>query len=204
MPVAPGLRRERFQVGSTIVRREVLHGRPWMEQPVTVVHDDHGCLGVLLQPGSPFTFFEHPFGPHPWSGLSEWAGSSVLQLQRDGDAYSAWKFFDLQGAFTHWYVNFQEPLVRHVEPDGGGHFNTADLGLDIVIPSDGSPWQWKDQGDPDVMVATGRISQSERERIRAEAATVAAQLDANTRWWSRWDDWRVTAPRPQQQYCADV
>ena len=152
MPGDSGRRRKHFTVGRTVVRREVLHGLPWMEQPVTVVHDNEACLAVLLEPASPFTFFEHPFGPHPWSGKRAWTGSSVLQVQRDGDAHSVWKFFDLHGTFTHWYVNFQEPLIRHVEPDGGGRFDSADLGLDIVIPGDGSTWQWKDQDDPDAMV----------------------------------------------------
>lgn len=180
----------RFPVGSTVLRREVLHGLPWMEQPVTVVHDAGGCLAVLLEPGSPFRFFEHPFGLHPWSRLREWSGSTVLQVQRDGDAHAAWKFFDPDGAFTHWYVNFQAPVVRAADARGGGAFETADHGIDIVFPADGSPWQWKDVDDPDAMVAAGRISPDERDRIRAEAAAVAARMDAGDRWWSVWDDWQ--------------
>jgi hypothetical protein len=180
----------RFRVASAVLRREVLHGLPWMEQPVTVVHDGDDCLAVLLEPGSPFRFFEHPFAPHPWSRLAAWSGSTVLQLQRDGEAHAAWKFFDLSGNVTHWYVNFQEPVVRHVSVAGGGAFDTADLGIDIVVPRDGSRWQWKDVDDPDAMVATGRITSADRDRIRAEAAGVAARLDAGERWWSSWDDWR--------------
>jgi hypothetical protein len=182
-----------FAVGSAVLRREVLHGRPWMEQPVTVVHDGSGCLAVVLEPGSPFRFFEHPFGPHPWSRFPAWSGSTVLQVQRDDEAHSVWKFFDLAGAFTHWYVNFQEPVVRSSDPDT---FDTADLGIDIVIPPDGSPWQWKDEDDPDLMVAAGRISPGERDSVRAEALTVAARLDAGERWWSPWDDWRPGDPSP--------
>lgn len=181
---------EYFDVGSTVLRREVLHGLPWMEQSVTVVHDGDDCLAVLLEPGSPFTFFEHPFGPHPWSRLVAWSDSTVLQLQRDGDAHAAWKFFGADGTFTHWYVNFQEPVVRHVDVMGGGAFSTADLGIDIVVPSDGSPWQWKDADDPDAMVASGRITGAERDRIRAEADAVAKRLIAGTRWWAPWHDWR--------------
>jgi hypothetical protein len=191
-----------FDVGSTVLRREVLHGRPWMEHPVTVVHDGDDCLAVLLEPGSPFTFFEHPFGRHPWSRFEAWSGSTVLQLQRAGEAHAAWKFFDDRGAVTHWYVNFQEPFVRHVEGAGGGAFDTADLGIDIVVPADGSPWRWKDVDDPDAMVGAGRISCVERDRIRAEAEAVAARLDAGTRWWSPWERWQLGDPSPEPRVGA--
>ncbi len=154
------------------------------------------CLAVLLEPGSPFTFVAHPFGPHPWSRFEAWSGSTVLQVQRPGEAHAAWKFFDAQGAFTHWYVNFQEPFIRHVDGAGGGVFDTADLGVDIVLPADGSPWQWKDVDHPDAMVEACRISPGERDRIRVEADSVAARLDAGRRWWSPWDGWQVHDPVP--------
>ena len=196
MPDAPTYAPGRFVPGHTVLRREVLHGRPWLEHPVTVVQDGAGCLAVLLQPGSPFGFPEHPFGPHPWSHLRAWSGSTVLQLQRDGDAHAAWKFFDAAGTATHWYVNFQEPVVRHVGPDGGGAFDTADLGIDIVFARDGG-WEWKDVDDPDRMVASGRITPAERDRIRAEAAAVAGRLDAGIRWWAPWDGWHPGDPPPR-------
>jgi len=187
----------RFAPGRTVLRREVLHGRPWMEHPVTVVHDDGSSLAVLLQPGSPFSFPDHPFGPHPWSRFDRWSGSSVLQVQRDGESHAAWRFFDLRGVATRWYVNFQLPVVRHVGPGGGGAFETADLGIDIVFAPDGRCWEWKDVDDPDLMVASGRITPAERDRIRAEVAAVAARLDAGTRWWTTWDEWHPRdAPSP--------
>jgi hypothetical protein len=199
MADAPTPAPERFALGRTVLRREVLHGRPWMEQPVTVVHDDDaGCLAVLLEPGSRFRFHDHPFGPHPWGRFDAWTGSTVLQLQRDGDAHAAWKFFDGAGACTHWYVNFQEPVVRHVAPDGGGVFETADLGIDIVCARDGGSWEWKDVDDPDLMVASGRITAGERDHIRAEAAAVAERLDAGRRWWAPWDDWHPGDAPPLQ------
>jgi hypothetical protein len=181
-----------------VLRREVLHGRPWMEQPVTVVHDGDGCLAVLLEPGSPFRFFDHPFGPHPWRAHPAWTGSAVLQVQRDGEAHAAWRFLGPPGA-ARWYVNFQQPVVRHVGPGGDGAFETADLGIDIVCAPDGRSWEWKDVDDPDRMVASGRISASERDHVRAEAAAVAARLDAGARWWAPWDGWLPGHPAPLQR-----
>ena len=176
----------RFAPGRTVLRREVLHGRPWMEQPVTVVSDEAGCLAVLLEPGSPFRFFDHPFGPHPWRGHRAWTGSSVLQVQRDGEAHAAWRFLGPDAGTPHWYVNFQAPVVRHVR---AGAFETADLGIDIVCAPDDRSGEWKDVDDPDRMVASGRITAAERDRIRVEAAVVAGRLDAGERWWAPWDDW---------------
>ena len=157
---------------------------------MTVVADSGTCLAVLLKPGTRFTFFPHPFGAHPWAAHQVWRGSTVLQLQREGDAYAVWKFFDLEQRFTHWYINFQQPFVRHVDASGGGTFETADLGLDIVVPGDGSSWHWKDVEDPDEMVASGRITSAERAGIADEAERVAADLDADAGWWSDWDDWQ--------------
>ncbi len=57
----------RYGCGMSIMRREVLHGRLWMEHPVKVVADDGDHLAVLLEPGSPFTFHGHPQNPHPWA-----------------------------------------------------------------------------------------------------------------------------------------
>jgi len=133
---------EPFTAGRVVQRREVLHGHLWLTHPVTVVDDRGGVLAVLLEPGSPFTFPPHPFGPHPWSHQSAWGSTSVLQLHRGGNPYSVWRFFT-DGVFTHWYVNLEAPIVRHPDATGGGAYDTDDHGIDIVVPADGSPWQWK-------------------------------------------------------------
>jgi hypothetical protein len=173
-----------FEPGRVIRRREVVHGLLWLDHPVTVVTDDGDCLAVLLEPGSAFRFHEHPFGPHPWSAHEAWTGSRVLQVHRAGDRYSVWKVFDIDGVFTHWYVNFEAPYVRH---DDG--YDTDDHGIDVVIPADGSPWRWKDVDDPAAMVRSGRITAAQHEQIRRDAAAFAALLDAGERWWSAWDAW---------------
>ncbi|MDT7572894.1 MAG: hypothetical protein QOE05_3068 [Actinomycetota bacterium] len=178
-----------FTAGRVIDRREVLHGQLWMSHPVTVVSDDGVCLAVLLEPGSPFTFAAHPFGPHPWSVADAWADTRVLQLHRENDPYSVWKIFDAGGELLRWYINFEAPIVRPEDGRGGGSFDTDDHGIDIVIPVDGSPWQWKDVDDPARHVATGRTTQAEADQIMSDAAAVAADLDSGRRWWTEWDSW---------------
>lgn len=172
----------RYATGVKIQRREVLHGRLWMDHPVTVVEDDGYILAVWLEPGSPFTFHAHPFGPHPWSGLTAWGDSQVLQLHRDGDLYSVWKLFR-EGAFSHWYINFEAAVVRR--PDG---FDTDDYGLDLIVAPDGSP-TWKDVDDLSAMVRSGRMTERRVLDVLAAAEEVAHLLEHDQRWWSGWDSW---------------
>jgi len=176
----------RFRPGQVVTRREVLHGRPWLQSPVTVVADDGDVLAVLLEPGSVFTFHEHPFGPHPWSAHTAWGGTTVLQLHRQGDAYGVWKFFDDDG-FRYWYVNFEAPVVRH--PDG---FDTDDHGLDLIVHPDGRR-EWKDVEHLHVQRAQGRIDLETVGAVLEAADRVVDLLDADDRWWAEYDDWAPEA-----------
>jgi hypothetical protein len=54
-----------FPTGRVIERREILHARPWLVIPMRVVADDADLLALHLTEGTPLTFPEHPFGPHP-------------------------------------------------------------------------------------------------------------------------------------------
>ena len=172
----------RYRPGTEIVRREVLHGRLWLECPVTVVDDDAEVLAVLLEPGAPFTFHDHPFGPHPWHRQAAWGETTVLQLHREGDAYGVWKFFDESG-FRHWYVNFEAPVVRHA--DG---FDTDDHGLDLIIDPDGRR-TWKDVDHLSDLVRSGRMTGDEVVGVLHAAAEVTALLDRDRLWWADWADW---------------
>lgn len=171
----------RFAPGDTITVREVLHGRPWLEFPETVLSDDGTVLASVQHEGSPLTFCDHPV-PHPWRHVTAWTGTTVLKLRRVGDWYSVWKFFGPDG-FRHDYVNFETPVVRR---DDGVDIN--DLQLDIVIEPDGA-WRWKDVQDLAPTLASARISELELHAVLTAAAEVAALLDAGDRWWSPWDGW---------------
>lgn len=174
-----------FAAGSGIWMREVLHGADWAQWRETVVSDDPAEGGVLatLQPnGTPLVFPPHPF-PHPWGHLEVWQGTTVLKLRRVGDWYAVWKFFDGDGRFVSWYVNFESPYVR--TPDG---IEVNDLQLDIVIPA-GREWRWKDVQDLAPTLASGRITQDELLAVLTAATDVADLLDRDVRWWAPWDEW---------------
>lgn len=172
-----------FEAGSRVTVREMLHGQVWLEFPETVVADDGDVLATLQVDGTPMTQHpEHPFGPHPWSGFSQWSGPSVLKLRRPGEWYSVWHFFDA-GVPRYWYVNFETPVVRAV--DG---IEVNDLELDLVVHPDGRR-EWKDVQDLAPHLATGRIAADELGHVLAAATDVWGLLDRDERWWSVWDDW---------------
>ena len=150
---------------------------------MTVVHDDGEHLAVRLDPGSPFTFPDHPFGVHPWAGHSAWGGSIVLQVYRAGDRYSVWKIFEPDGTLRHWYFNFEAPVRR-----GADHIDTDDHGLDLVVDPVGVR-RWKDVTDLHHQRLEGRISESTVLDVLAAAARLELLLDQADPWWSPWNDW---------------
>jgi hypothetical protein len=172
-----------YRPGTDVVRREVLHGLPWLECPVTVVADDGDVLAVRLDPGSPFRFHDHPFAVHPWAPQEAWGGTTVLQVHREDAPYAVWLFFE-GDEFRHWYVNFEAPLVRHEDS-----FDTDDHGLDIVLHPDGRR-EWKDVEDLSEMVVSGRMTEAAVMGVLHAAAEVVDLLDRDERWWAPWDDWR--------------
>jgi len=172
--------------GSTVTVREVLHGKVWLHFPETVVADDGEVLATVQEDGCPLTFPEHPFGPHPWSQASAWRGPTVLKLRRTDAAYSVWKFFD-GPVFRHWYVNFEEPVVRR--PDG---VDLDDHQLDLVVEPDGAR-RWKDVEDLAPALASGRIDADQLRTVLEAATEVTERLDRDDRWWAPWDGW---APGP--------
>lgn len=174
-----------WEPGSTITRVEVLHGLPWLSSPVTVVSDTGTQLAVLLAE-SPFTFYDHPFGTHPWAAHASWSGPQVLQVMREGDLYGVWQFYD-EGEFRHTYINFESAIVRHESS-----YDTDDYGIDLIVHADGRR-EWKDVEDLHWQLSQGRINESVVIDVLAEAARVIADLDAGEPWWWHWRDWRPGA-----------
>ncbi len=170
-----------FAPGSDLVMREVLHDALWAYWTERVLSD--GDVLATVQPsGTALSFPSHPT-PHPWGHLDAWQGTTVLKLRRVGDWYAVWKFFDADGRFLSWYVNFETPYVRR--SDG---IDVNDLQLDIVVPA-GEPWRWKDVQDLAPSLAAGRITQDELLAVLTAAADVADLLGSDRRWWAPWDDW---------------
>jgi|SRR5581483_1495166 len=175
-----------WREGETILRREVRNdGWAWLELPVVVVRDEPGLLATYIAEGAPFTF---PPGPerHPWSTRTHWQGHGVLMLQRPGESYAVWVFWEgPERRFAAWYLNLQEPFRR--TPRG---YDTQDLELDLIVHPDGRI-EVKDEELLEVRVREGRFTDDQARAIRAEGARIRRQLTTGDRWWDdAWADWR--------------
>lgn len=179
----------RWQPGEIVVRREVLHGEPWLDMPVHVVEDSPELLAVYMAEGSELLFPTVPadFFEHPWKtrGHTVWNGHGKLMLHRPGDAYSIDLFWHGPGRrFDTWYINLQAPLVRL--PRG---FITLDHELDLLVSAEGAV-TIKDDDLLDERVREGRYTRSEVERFRALGARLASDFAGNGVWadpaWMTW------------------
>ena len=176
--------------GEVILRREVRNdGWPWVQFPVVVVRDDAELLATYVPEGTPFTFARGP-GSHPWSNQDCWQGHGVLMLQRPGESYAVWVFWDgPDREFTGtWYLNLQEPFRR--TPEG---YDTQDLELDLLLREDGRV-VWKDDELLDLRVHEGRFTQDQADDIRREARRIEAELAARGHWWDAY--WALWEPDP--------
>lgn len=179
-----------FAPGDVVLRREVLHGRPWSVIPTRVVADGPELLAVFIVPGTVFGYPDHHYG-HPWlaKGNTHWRGHGKLQLHRPGDAYSVelfWKGDDRR--FQGWYLNLQDPFRR--TPHG---FDTLDHALDYWLDADGR-WEERDRDEFEEQVAEGKYDAAQADAIRRTGKEIAAMLDAGTTWWD--PAWAAWTPDP--------
>ena len=183
----------RWDVGTPVVRREVLHGHPWVAFTTQVVRDDDDLLAVYLAPGSELAFADWPFDrwEHPWQtrGFSAWRGHGKLMLHRPGDAYSVDLFWNGPSrTFSGWYLNLQDPVRRY---DGG--FDTLDHELDYWVPAGGT-WQVKDAELFEQRVAEERYTPEQADAIRSTGTAIEQMLTAGDHWWDEsWADWTPPA-----------
>jgi hypothetical protein len=182
------LGRVAWQPGERIVRREVWREVPWLVTVVVVVEDTPDLLATYLPEDAPFAFPRSADGrPHPWHGKDAWEGHGVLMLQRPGEAYAVWHFWDgPERDFAGWYLNLQEPFRR---TEIG--FDTQDLELDVWIPEDG-PWTFKDEELLPVRVSEGFFSETQVDAIRSLGEAIGNMLDRGDDWWER--RWASFAP----------
>ena len=180
-----------WQPGDPIVRREIVRGKPWLGAVVRVVVDEAGALVTYIPEGTPFGLpagdWPTPNGRHPWHGRDAWTGHGVLMMQRPGESYAVWHFWDEpERRFAGWYLNLQRPFTRT-----GLGYDTQDLELDVWIPADdGGGWVFKDDDKLEERVHEGRFTQEEVAKIRAEGARIGAMLEHGERWWNgRWSSW---------------
>ena len=192
---------ETWTRGNVVVRSEMLGLQPdevvtatgatgvWLRVPVLVVDDTPEQLVSYLGPGAPFTFPDGPWptpdGRHPWHGRPGWTGQGCLMVQRPGDHFAVWHFWDgPDREFVCWYLNLQTAFVRTA--DG---YQTQDLELDLVVFPDGSHLV-KDAEVLDDRAAEGRYSPELVAWIRSYGDELIRRLETEGPWWDRsWAEW---------------
>lgn len=192
----------RWSRNDLIVRSEVLGLQPaevtaataaegvWLEVPVFVVDDRPEQLVTYIAPGAPFVFPEGawptPDGRHPWHGRPAWEGNGCLMVQRPGDHYAVWHFWNGPDYdFACWYLNLQTAFVRNARG-----YATQDLELDLVVFPDGTHVV-KDEEVLDDRVSEGRYSPQLVTWIRSYGQKLVDRLETEGPWWdTSWAQWR--------------
>jgi len=180
-----------WESGQWIVRREILNlGKAWCGAMVMVVEDSPDHLATYLPAGTRFEFppgrWPIEGGRHPWEAQGGvWRGNGTLMVQRPGDSFAAWHFWDGdQRDFSCWYLNLQEPFRR---TERG--YDTQDLELDIVV-FPGNEWLLKDDELLDRRVGEGRFTLDQAVEIRRVGRELTELLDAGgTPWPKDYSDW---------------
>ncbi|MEU4896159.1 DUF402 domain-containing protein [Streptomyces sp. NPDC044780] len=209
-----------FDVGETVVRRDVYQGRVWSELTLRVVDDTGEALVTACCPGSE----------------TRWS-SSYAKVRADGDrsvrteAFEAmaagerelvpgvwqdtelllWKpptaWFSINAFFApgpggtyrlrNWYVNFEYPMTR---TDDG--FNTFDLAVDLLIAPDLTRWRWKDEDEYAHVRRLGIVTHTDHQAVDAARAQALAMLEerqgpfAEAAVWTAWR-WNPAWPLPR-------
>jgi predicted RNA-binding protein associated with RNAse of E/G family len=169
--------------GDAIALREVWHGRVWRVVAGRVVEDASDRIVLFFARGMSGRYPVRADGSElrvpteAWTLARRKGTRDVLALFVPGGRHSIWHFRRPDGTHDHWYVNFEQPLVR--TPVG---FDYRDEKLDLVVPVDGAI-RWKDE---DELAEAARYGLVDADAVRAEAARVVASPP----WPTGWETWQ--------------
>jgi hypothetical protein len=206
-----------FDVGESVVRRDVYRGRVWSEQALRVVEDSCAALVTACCPGAealwPSLYAKARAGGDP-SARTEafdamatgewdlvpgvWQDTDLLLWKPPAAWFSINAFFVPNGSGGHrlrnWYVNFEHPTRR---TDGG--FDTFDLTVDQDIAPDLTDWRWKDEDEYAHVRRLGIVSDVEHQAVDLARAQVLGMLEDRAEPFAdadRWASWRWDAAWP--------
>ncbi|GII52578.1 hypothetical protein Pth03_09670 [Planotetraspora thailandica] len=195
--------RARFDVGETVVRRDVFREKTWTASPQRVLLDDGERLALACWPGAvslaptdwilwlrtgdPVVRKQtiHNLASGRWRlGRWIWRDTIWVSSQRTGDYYGVGQFYDPQHRLQRWYVNFQRPYRRTALG-----IDTFDLLLDLVVEPDLSAYRWKDEDEYTHGRRLGVISDAEHQAVERAREQVIALIDERTGPFE--DTWQV-------------
>ncbi len=183
--------KSRFDVGETVVRRDVFREKVWTASPHRVLADDGDRITLAYWPGivslAPCAWIASLETGNPaerdrmtvdlasgqWR-LGRWTWRDTLWVsgQRVGDYFGVGQFFDQKHRLLRWYVNFQRPYRR---TEWG--IDTFDLLLDLIVESDLSGYRWKDEDEYRQGRRLGVISDMEHRAVQEARDQVIALIE---------------------------
>lgn len=118
-------------------------------------------------------------------GPKEFAAPGMLRIAPRDQPFEIFAPLDPRGGILSWYVNFQQPLVRT-----SIGYDTMDETLDLLVASDLSTWERKDDDELDLAVTMGVIDVATAARVRHTCSKVEAALSrGEAPWDTTWATW---------------
>lgn len=196
---------QRWAHGDVVTRSEDLGLQPapvtgppaatgiWLEFPVHIVEDSAEQLVSYTAQGAPLNLPPGPWpsldGLHPWQNRQVWSGHGCLMIQKPGEHYAIWHFWEgPERTFAYWYLNLQVDFVRTVSG-----YRTQDLELDIIVAPDGSHIVKDDEYMED-RIAEGRYTPDLVRWVRGYGDQLIGRLESEGPWWdTSWAGWTPPA-----------
>jgi len=200
-----------FEVGQTVVRRDVWRGQVWSEQALRVVEDSGSLLVTACCPGAEALWpalyakaradgqlsaraeaFDAMAAGRWQMAPAVWQDTDLLLWKPPADWFSINAFFDSDSSgrrrLRNWYINFERPA--HRIPGG---FDTFDLAVDLVITPDLAAWRWKDEDEYAHARRLGIVSDLEHRAVALARSRALAMLEDRAGPFAeadRWASWR--------------
>jgi hypothetical protein len=174
---------DRRRLGAGVVSeaawRDIHDGRVWRVQACRIVEESEETFVLWFPAGGPAKI---PAGGlripgDDWTLEDASPTRDALCVAQRGRRHSVYVFWDEHRDFSHWYVNFEQPLRR--SPAG---FDTFDEKLDLIVRPDRT-YRWKDEDELELAATAGLL---DADAVRAEAQRVLEEWPFPTGW----EDWR--------------
>ena len=162
---------------------------------MTVIIDLEQVLALYLAAGTPFKILSTYHSSHlpvgEWECIDDIWRNDMVRIMYPGDAHAYLAFWEA-GRFRMWYVNIESAYER--TPIG---VDFTDHILDVVVRSDLSSWEWKDENELAGAVALGLVTEAQADSFYAEGRRAIERLEAmQSPFADGWEKWR---PDPQWQ-----
>jgi hypothetical protein len=181
-----------MEPGSDVVLREIRFERVWRANATRFVAERDGLValwsprGVMRRLPLDEEGSEIRIPRRDWRLGERVTPDESLVLFRPGARHSLWLFW-VEGAFSHWYVNFERHLGR--SPVG---WDYVDDKLDLIVLADGTR-RLKDEDELAQADAAGFLDAAE---VRAECERVLADPP----WPTGWEEWRPDPSWPAPRF----